>query len=79
MGWPVSVHDTRVFAHYSLYEKTMVGTLPPASTRHLGGVNIPLLMLGDSAYPLLIWLMKPFSHNSALTIEQMTYGCVMHV
>ena len=74
MGWPGSVHDARLFAHSSLYEKAMVGTLLPASTRQLGGVSIPVFLLGDSAYPLMKWLMKPFPHNSSLTADQKTYN-----
>ena len=32
------------------------------------------LTLGDSVYPLLKWLMKPFPHNGALTQEQKRFN-----
>ena len=31
---------------------------------------IPLLLVGDSAYPLLLWLMKSFAHLLTLMTEQ---------
>ena len=74
IGWPGSVHDARVFAHSSLYEKANEGTLLPLTTRSLGGENIPPFFIGDSAYPLLTWLMKPFPHNLLLTNKQKTYN-----
>ena len=31
-------------------------------------------MIGDSAYPIHSWLMKPFSFSSDLTTQQCTYN-----
>ena len=31
-------------------------------------------MIGDSAYPLKLWLMKPFAHNTDLTSQQKNYN-----
>ena len=36
--------------------------------------NVPLFLIGDSAYPLHTWLMKPFPHNGNLTREQKPYN-----
>ena len=40
----------------------------------VGSIDVPLYLIGDSAYPLQTWLMKPFTHGSALTSVQKTYN-----
>ena len=75
VGWPGNVHDTRVFAHSSLYT-SLAGSelLPSTKMITLNGVNVPLFIIGDSAYPLETWLMKPFSQNVAVTPQHRTYN-----
>ena len=75
VGWPVSVHDARVLVQSALYQNIYI------SENHLldnpmpiYGVKIPLYLIGDSAYPLKSWLMKPFTHGYSLTTEQKTYN-----
>ena len=36
----------------------------------ISGRDIPLVILGDPAYPLLLWLMKAFPNNGHLSREQ---------
>ena len=36
----------------------------------IGDVDVPLVMLGDPAYPSLHWLMKGFPDNGNLTWEE---------
>ena len=74
IGWPGSVHDARVFSHSSIYKKITEHTLLPDCTITVNGVSIPLYLLGDSAYPLQIWLMKPFTHGTVLTAQQKTFN-----
>ncbi len=71
IGWPGSVHDAQVFENSGLFRKAEDGTLfPSIPEKYIEGVDIPLLILADPAYPLLKWIQKPFSHNGYLTDAQ---------
>ena len=63
IGWPGRVHDARVFVNSSLYERGQEGTLFPDWKMTICGQDIPLLVLGDPAYPLLPWVMKAYIDN----------------
>ena len=71
VGWPGSVHDARVFVHY---KRITENHLIPDKTEQISSVDVPFYMIGDSAYLMLSWLMKPFSFNSDLTTQQHTYN-----
>ena len=74
IGWPGSVHDARVFKSSELYAKEQNGTLFPSTHRTINGIEVPLVILGDPAYPLLPWLMKPFADNGRLTPDARTFN-----
>ena len=44
--------------------------------RELGGSEIGPLLVGDSAYPLSVWLMKPFKQTPTLTESQLHFNRV---
>ena len=67
VGWPGRVHDACVFANSELFQKALAGTLLPSSPRVIHGINLPLLILADPAYPLMPWLMKPYVQQSNLS------------
>ncbi|KAJ7320354.1 hypothetical protein JRQ81_019865 [Phrynocephalus forsythii] len=55
-------HDAHVFRSSMLFSKMEEGTLIPGNPMfHYAGVSIPPIILGDGAYPLCKWLMKPFA------------------
>ena len=74
VGWPGSVHDARVFVHSALYNEIENNRILPNQTITISGTHIPLYMIGDSAYPLKSWLMKPFPHNTELTAQRRNYN-----
>ena len=70
VGWAGSIHDARVVAHSALYKGIECNHILPNKTEYISSVHVPLYMIGDSAYPLKSWLMKPFYHNTNLNAGQ---------
>ena len=74
IGWPGKVHDARVFVNSSFYKKACSGTLFPNWSRQISGVRVPPLILGDPAYPLLPWLMKPYLESTNSTDKERNFN-----
>ena len=74
VGWPGRVHDARVFSNSALSHKGNNGTLFPGWKKRIAGKEVPIVVLGDPAYPLLPWLMKAFPDNGRLTQQQKTFN-----
>ena len=72
--WPGSVHDARVFAHSNVYRKITEEQLLPQKYIQVQGVDIPVFLIGDSAYLIKTWLMKPFPQNRIHTEAQKTFN-----
>ena len=70
IGWPGKVYDAQVFVNSSLYCKAVNGTLLPDWKQQSFGVQVPLVLLGDPAYPALPWLKKPYPERmSAVHVQ----------
>ncbi|XP_064462179.1 uncharacterized protein LOC135372507 [Ornithodoros turicata] len=65
---PGSAHDASVLKSSRLY--TDNSQLIPQVHRDVRGTLVPYVILGDPAYPLLPWLIKPFPQSRRLTAEQ---------
>ena len=68
------MHDARVFAHSPLYTRITEKRLLPCKTLSVNGIEVPLYLIGDSAYPIQTWLMKPFQHCGVFSREQKAYN-----
>ncbi|XP_065428354.1 uncharacterized protein LOC135976485 [Chrysemys picta bellii] len=72
-GWPGKVHDARVFRHSALFQKLEEGTFFPDQKVTVGDVEMPIVILGDPAYPLMPWLMKPYTGSLDRSQDMFNY------
>ncbi|XP_046544977.1 protein ANTAGONIST OF LIKE HETEROCHROMATIN PROTEIN 1-like [Haliotis rubra] len=74
IGWPGRVHDARVFVNSDIYFLGDDGSLLPNWSKNIGNTQMPLVLLGDAAYPLKSWLLKPYTGRANLTPAQSTFN-----
>uniref|UniRef100_A0A8D0E4K9 DDE Tnp4 domain-containing protein n=1 Tax=Salvator merianae TaxID=96440 RepID=A0A8D0E4K9_SALMN len=61
LGWSGRNHDEFIFYNSALYQAMDKGTFVPGNpTITIQNVQIPPLILGNNAYPMRRWLMKPY-------------------
>ena len=76
--WPGRVHDARVFVNSEIFHKRETSTLFPNWLKRMAlpgkETHMPTVLLGDPAYPLKPWLMKPFSIRGNLTPTQNVFN-----
>ncbi|KAG6940934.1 hypothetical protein G0U57_011418, partial [Chelydra serpentina] len=73
VGWPGKVHDTRVFRNSGLFRWLQEGIYFPDQKITIGDVEMPIVILGDPAYPLMPWLMKPYTGTLDSSKELFNY------
>ena len=74
VGWPGTVHDSRVFKNSPLYACCARTFLPMGLSKVITNVVVPPVILGDSAYGLTNWLMRPFTDRGKLTNEEVAFN-----
>ncbi len=74
VGWPGSCHHARILANSAVFAKSEASDLVPDMKLRISGVDVPVVLLGDPAYPLLPWLMKPYTATGPLTREQRQFN-----
>ena len=81
VGWPGKVHDARLFKNSSLYTSLCGGVFTRDDSVYdtINGVRVPPLILGDSAYPLQDWLMKPYVDRGNLSVEELQFNNILSI
>lgn len=80
VGWPGKVHDSRVFKNSPLFTSCCNRScLPQGLAKVISGQVVPPLIIGDSAYGLQDWLMRPFKDHGHLTREETNFNHALSV
>lgn len=72
-GFPGNSHDAIIFKSTDLWSRIQQGHCIPNIGQSVDGVTVPPLIVGDSAFPLCTWLMKPYT-NAVLTSPQRNFN-----
>ena len=71
---PVSQAASTMCVYLATLDCTESGSLLPNCAQSLSGVSAPCFLVGDPAYPLRPWLMKPFINTGCLTPQQQCFN-----
>lgn len=74
IGWPGSVHDARILSNSRVYEKGNNNTLFPDIRERIGDQDVPIVIIGDPAYPLLPWRLKIYPENTSIPQSQRVFN-----
>ena len=70
VGYPGSIHDARVLRLSGIFDLAENEEILSAPTRMVNGGLLRPMLVGDSAYPLKNWLIKPFSNRGCLSPQK---------
>ena len=65
--FPGCMHDARVLQYTTLFGMARQGEILSKPSDQINNVTIKPVLLGDEAYPLSTWLMKPYAYSPNLT------------
>lgn len=68
-GFPGNSHDSIILQSTHLWKNITENNYVPSIAQDVNGINVAPLVLGDSAFPLSPWLMKPYT-NATLTVQE---------
>ena len=74
IGYPGSMHDARILRASNIFTKAENGEILKEPAITLNGVKVRPLLLGDGAYPLLPWLLKPYPITVILNCSQRRFN-----
>ena len=71
VGVPGSTHDSRLLKNTRLYQQLSEGEIFPNKCLHLGhSGEIPLVTIGDSAFPQHSWFLKAYKEDTKVDKER---------
>ena len=73
-GYPGSLHDARVLRLSEIFDAAEDEEILMEPLKDVNGTVIRPLIVGDSAYPLKTWLLRPVKDNGTLTREQKKFN-----
>ena len=77
-GFPGSVHDSRILRNTWIFQQAQNENILTAPLRALGQNNtIRPYLVGDAAYPLYTWLMKPFPYSKNMEPNQERFNLAL--
>ena len=65
-GWCGRQHDSAVMQESNVFDHAEHGLLFPRDTAAMNGTAVPVHLIGDTAYPLTSWLLKPYTQSTAV-------------
>ena len=71
VGAPGNTHDSTLFQSTRLWKQISDGDIVPNLVHQVKDVEVPPLILGDGAFPLRPWIMKP--HGDAVLSREKRY------
>ena len=66
VGWPGSMHDSRIFRNSSL-----------SQALHVRLANTNFHLLADTAYPISVYVMVPFKRNRELEEHELAFNLIL--
>ena len=73
-GYPGSIHDARVLRLSGLFDLGENEQTLTSPMKMVSGTEIPPLIIGDRAYPLLKWLVKPYPNRGHLQPDECEFN-----
>lgn len=74
VGYPGRIHNGRVLRLSGIFDLAENEEILSAPTRMVNGGMLRSMLVGDSAYPLKKWLIKPFSNRGRLSPQKRRFN-----
>ena len=76
VGAPGNTHDSTMMQSTELWSQIVEGKIIPNLVQEVNNIEVPPLILGDGAFPLRTWIMKP--HGDAVLPDNKRYFNFRH-